>query len=270
MWYWINRMPPNTVNERLGRLLILSSFKGAFQVGEGRLLQSTMYSESEKFQVFSLTFKVTQIPHFQPQMKKNSLSLKQQQQQNRNKNKPETCFWFYMAEKREFPVTSQSQYDSMSLPIFCIWIMLYYINLKDVSSGAQGGDSLTFEMCLFGVGESILKSIFEARTIPSIWCQGLISPLFKSDDKLNPENYRPICVNSCFCKLFCLLLNERLSLFLTENKIISPCQIGFQNKSRTTYHIFCLKSLLNKFVHNTESGKIYGCFVDFKKAYDTV
>ena len=90
-------------------------------------------------------------------------------------------------------------------------------------------------------------------------------PLFKSDDKLNPENYTPICVTSCSCKLFCLLLNERLSLFLTKNKIISPCQIGFQNKSRTTDQIFCLKSLVNKFVHNTERGKIYACFVDFKR-----
>ena len=83
------------------------------------------------------------------------------------------------------------------------------------------------------------------------------------------ENYRPICVTSCFCMLFCLLLNERLSLFLTENKIISLCQSGFQNKARTTDHIFCLKSLVNKFVHNTERGKIYACFADFKKAYDT-
>ena len=94
---------------------------------------------------------------------------------------------------------------------------------------------------------------------------GLISPIFKSDDKLNPENYRPICVTSCFFKLFCLLLNERLSLFLGEDKIISTCQIGFQNKARTTDHIFCLKSLVNKFVHNTERSKTYACFVDFKR-----
>ena len=116
----------------------------------------------------------------------------------------------------------------------------------------------------------LFNLIFKARTIPPIWYQGLISPPFKSDHKLNPENYRPICVTNCFCKLFCLLLNERLSLFLTENKIISLCQIGFQNKCRTTDHIFCLKCLVNKFVHNTDRGKIYAYFVDFKKAYYTV
>ena len=116
----------------------------------------------------------------------------------------------------------------------------------------------------------LFNLIFEARTIRPVWCQSLISPIFKSDDKLNPENYRPICVTSCFCKLFFLLLNERLTIFLTENRIISPCQIGFQNKARTIDHIFCLKSLVNKFVHNTERGEIYACFVDFKKVHDTV
>ena len=117
----------------------------------------------------------------------------------------------------------------------------------------------------------LFNLIFEARTIPPIWCQGLISPLFKSVDKLNPENsIRPICVTSCFCKLFCLLSDERLALFLTENKIISPCQIGFQTKSKTTDHIFCLKNLVNKFVHKTERGKTYPCFVDFKKVYDAM
>ena len=128
---------------------------------------------------------------------------------------------------------------------------------------AAGFDRISNEMlkCSFPYLEKVFVKlfnlIFEARTIPPTWCQGLISP-------------RPICVTSCFCKLFCLLLNERHSLFLTENKIISPSQIGFQNKSRTADHIFCLKSLVNKFVHNTERGKIYACFVDFKKAYDTV
>ena len=33
--------------------------------------------------------------------------------------------------------------------------------------------------------------------VPSIWCKGLISPIHKSGDPLNPENYRPICVLSC-------------------------------------------------------------------------
>ena len=38
--------------------------------------------------------------------------------------------------------------------------------------------------------------------VPSIWGKGLISPIHKSGDPLNPENYRPICVLRCICKFF--------------------------------------------------------------------
>ena len=51
-----------------------------------------------------------------------------------------------------------------------------------------------------------------------------------------------------------------LSLSIRQN-IIDPCQIGFQAKSRTRDHIFSLKTLINKYVHNTPKGKIYACFV---------
>ena len=37
------------------------------------------------------------------------------------------------------------------------------------------------------------------------------------------------------------------------------------SKSRTSDHIFSLKTLINKYVHNTPKGKTYACFVDFKK-----
>ena len=47
-------------------------------------------------------------------------------------------------------------------------------------------------------------------------------------------------------------------------------RLVFKRKSRTSDHIFSLKTLINKYVHNTPKGKIYVCFVDFKKAYDSV
>ena len=34
--------------------------------------------------------------------------------------------------------------------------------------------------------------IVEANIVPSNWCMGLISPIFKSDNKMNPDNYRGI------------------------------------------------------------------------------
>ena len=43
----------------------------------------------------------------------------------------------------------------------------------------------------------LFKLILRSGKIPDIWCQGLISPFYKSGDKSDPTNYRGICVSSC-------------------------------------------------------------------------
>ena len=106
--------------------------------------------------------------------------------------------------------------------------------------------------------------------VPNIWCKGLITPVFKNGDAFNPENYRPICVLSCLCKFFTNALNIRLSGSTKRCKIINHVQIGFSENHRTTDHIFTLKSIISKNVSNSTRGKVYRCFVDFKKAFDTV
>ena len=87
---------------------------------------------------------------------------------------------------------------------------------------------------------------------------------------MNPENYRPICVLSCICKVFCNLLNTRLTGSLNKNNVIHKAQIGFVENHRTSDHVFTLKSVIAKHVNTTSRGRIYGCFVDFKKSYDSV
>jgi hypothetical protein len=76
-------------------------------------------------------------------------------------------------------------------------------------------------------------------------------------------------INSCIAKLFNTVLNDRFDKFLEEHKIISRFQIGFAKKSRTTDHMFVLKSLIDKYI-NKKGGKLFACFVDFRRAFDTV
>ena len=40
----------------------------------------------------------------------------------------------------------------------------------------------------------LFNLILEVGYFPSQWCQGLITPIFKSDDPLNCNNYRGICI----------------------------------------------------------------------------
>ena len=62
----------------------------------------------------------------------------------------------------------------------------------------------------------------------------------------------------------------RLQNVLKKCKIIHCAQTGFTEKYRTTDHIITLKSLISEHVLSVNRGRIYGCFVDFMKAYDAV
>jgi hypothetical protein len=84
-----------------------------------------------------------------------------------------------------------------------------------------------------------------------------------------PENYRGIAINSCIGKLFNTVLNNRLDKYLIDNNLINKCQIGFSKKTRTSDHIFVLKTLIDKYI-NRKGEKLFACFIDLRKAFDTV
>ena len=143
---------------------------------------------------------------------------------------------------------------------------------KIKSKKAAYSDRINNEMIKYSVDvlangfTKLFNTILKSGNFPSPWCEGLISPIFKSGNKLDPNNYRGICVSSSLGKFFCSVLNDRLINFLKTKELLHPSQIGFIPGNRTTDHIFTLKPLHNKYV-NQNNEKIYECFVNFKKAF---
>ena len=115
----------------------------------------------------------------------------------------------------------------------------------------------------------LFNFILSVGYFPDVWNKGLITPLFKSGDKSDPNNYRGICVSSNLGKLFCSILNQRIINFLIEHNALSRSQIGFLPKCRTSDHIFTLHTLIDKYVHQNKT-KIFACFIDFQKAFDSI
>ena len=74
-------------------------------------------------------------------------------------------------------------------------------------------------------------------------------------------------VSSCFGKLF-TLVNERLVEFLDLRNTLSYFQTGYIRRYRTSDHVFILNTILNSYFH--KGKRVYSCFVDFSKAYDSV
>ena len=57
---------------------------------------------------------------------------------------------------------------------------------------------------------------------------------------------------------------------IRDNNILHHAQIGFLPNHRTSDLIFTLRTLVDKFVTHTTKGKLYTCFIDFKKAFDSI
>ncbi len=64
-------------------------------------------------------------------------------------------------------------------------------------------------------------------------------------------------------------MNNRIVTFLTRRSILHKSQIGFLPKQRTSDHIYSLHTLINKNLKGKQR-KIFTCFVDLKKAFDSV
>ena len=69
-------------------------------------------------------------------------------------------------------------------------------------------------------------------------------------------------------EIFPLIMNTRLNEFLEENNVINKCQIGFRKHHRTADHLLVLKTLID--FYKSHRRPIFACFIDFKKAYDSV
>ena len=114
----------------------------------------------------------------------------------------------------------------------------------------------------------LLNKIKRQRCFPTKWGMGITTLLHKTGDTTDPNNYRPITVTNSMSKILNSILNNRLSNWISEKKLLCKEQIGFQRDSRPSDHLFVLKTLID--CHKNANKKLFICFVDFEKAFDSV
>ncbi len=96
----------------------------------------------------------------------------------------------------------------------------------------------------------------------------VIHALHKGGDALQFENYRGITVGPVLAKVFAMILEARLSSWAEERGLRARGQAGFKKDFRTTDNLYILRTLIEQSAHKCK--KVYCCFVDFRKAFDTV
>lgn len=115
----------------------------------------------------------------------------------------------------------------------------------------------------------LFNLILDTGLIPEEWCKGLINPLYKNKGSIkNVDNYRGITLLSCIGKLFTSAFNFRLSLFVIHRGTLEEDQAGSRAGYGTVDHMFVLDVLIQ--LYKSRYGKLFCCFVDYRKAFDLV
>jgi len=98
------------------------------------------------------------------------------------------------------------------------------------------------------------------------WKLADVMPIYKRDQKEDPENYRPASLNSVSTKVMEQIIFSTIMWHTQDNQVIRPSQHGFM-KGRS-----CLTSLISfhdKVARLVDKGEAVDV-VCFSKAFDTV
>ena len=110
---------------------------------------------------------------------------------------------------------------------------------------------------------SLKKGIFVDE-----WKKAWVLPIYKSGNRHNCENYRPISILPVISKILERCVFNQLYNFLNENSLLSKHQFGFRPKNST---LTALIEMCDEFYQNLDDGKLNGVvFLDIRKAFDSV
>ena len=100
------------------------------------------------------------------------------------------------------------------------------------------------------------------------WKKAKVHPIYKSDERNIPSNYRPISILPAISKIIERVMHSQLLEYFQAGNLLTESQSGFRpNHSTST----ALTSAVNRWLANKDAGKLNGSvFIDLKRAFDTV
>lgn len=157
-------------------------------------------------------------------------------------------------------------------PTTCEEICSTFMTLKN--SKARDIDDLEIKPIKFvlDILAPVLCYIFNTclltGTFPESMQRARVSVLFKSGDKNDFSNYRPVSVLPVISKGLEKIICKRVSSFCDKHSILTERQFGFRRGMSTELALLTQKEfILNGFENNKLT---LGIFIDFSKAFDRV
>ena len=122
--------------------------------------------------------------------------------------------------------------------------------------------------CYLSLDHQVTESLYSHWQFPEIWNCSKVAALFKTGDRTNESNYRPISILPTKNKILEKVVHSQFYDFLNSNNLISSEQFGFHLKLSTTS---ARTSFADEILLHMESGDLCGeVFLDLTKAFDTV
>lgn len=108
----------------------------------------------------------------------------------------------------------------------------------------------------------------ETGKFPDIFKRAVVCPVYKTGNKNEPTNYRPISLLSNLSKILEKIVNKRIVKYLQNKNLLSDSQFGFREGRSTEDAVLTLTTKIASYVDRGD--KCLGVFLDLQKAFDTV
>ena len=115
---------------------------------------------------------------------------------------------------------------------------------------------------------NLINKSFKEGVFPNMFKIAKVIPIFKSGDKKDPNNYRPISIQPIIGKIIETIINDYLVSYLDENKLISDKQFGFRSKHSSIDALLSIQKSILKSID--EKKKVIVITLDLYKAFDSI
>lgn len=92
--------------------------------------------------------------------------------------------------------------------------------------------------------QAMFNRILDVGETPDCWSKVVLTMLHKKGDASDPNNFRGIALVNCLTKVFTQLINQRLTTWATNNKLIPEEQAGFLKGRGCQDNVFILNAAL--------------------------
>ena len=116
--------------------------------------------------------------------------------------------------------------------------------------------------------QQIFQKSLDTGELPLDWQKANVTPIFKTGNRSDPANYRPVSLTSIHCKMLEHIIHTNIMRHLEQYKVLKDEQHGFRRgRSCETQLALSVNDLAKVLDRQSQADVV---IMDFSKAFDLV